>query len=87
MGGAQWAGVPAIYAQAHRLRCPRSASSSTTPVGSSIDRGSEAPRLGRTSVHLFGLDPVKPLARYDRMGLFWVLKGESVLKLSLFGRT
>jgi len=31
---------------------------------------------------LFGLDPVAPMARYDRMGLIWMLKGERVVALA-----
>jgi hypothetical protein len=44
--------------------------------------GCEAERLGWTSADLFGLDPVKPMARYDNMGVLWMLKGEAVLDLT-----
>ena len=44
--------------------------------------GSEAERLGWTSADLFGLDPVKPMARYDNMGMVWMLKGEAVIELT-----
>jgi hypothetical protein len=44
--------------------------------------GSEAERLGWTSADLFGLDPVKPMARYDNMGVLWMLKGDAVLELT-----
>lgn len=30
---------------------------------------------------LFGLDPIAPMARYDRMGLVWLLKGQKVTEL------
>jgi hypothetical protein len=44
--------------------------------------GSEAERLGWTSADLFGLDPVKPMQRYDRQGVVWMLKGEAVIELT-----
>ena len=44
--------------------------------------GSEAERLGWISANLFGLDPSKPMARYDNMGLLWMLKGEHVVALT-----
>jgi hypothetical protein len=45
--------------------------------------GSQALALGWTVDDLFGLDPVAPLARYDRMGLCWLLKGrERVIALT-----
>lgn len=40
--------------------------------------GDEARRLGWQSSDLFGLDPVAPMARYDRMGLLWLLHGQTV---------
>jgi hypothetical protein len=43
--------------------------------------GHEAERLGWTAEALFGLHPAAPLARYDRMGLIWILKGEHVVAL------
>ena len=30
---------------------------------------------------MFGLDPVAPMARYDRMGLIWMLRGETVIDI------
>jgi hypothetical protein len=44
--------------------------------------GRDAERLGWTSADLFGLDPVKPMARYDSMGLLWMLKRERVIALT-----
>ncbi len=47
-----------------------------------LDRwGDEALRLGWQSSDLFGLDPVAPMARYDRMGLLWLLHGQTVSAL------
>jgi hypothetical protein len=47
-----------------------------------LDRwGAEAERLGWAPEELFGLDPRAPMARYDRMGLIWMLHGESVVAL------
>jgi hypothetical protein len=45
--------------------------------------GEAAARLGWAPEELFGLDPVAPMARYDRMGLLWLLKGERVIGLTL----
>lgn len=48
-----------------------------------LDRwGSEAVSLGWKVGDLFGLDPAVPLARYDRMGLVWLLKAARVVSLS-----
>jgi hypothetical protein len=44
--------------------------------------GEQAAALGWTADDLFGLDSVAPLARYDRMGLLWMLKGERVVALT-----
>jgi hypothetical protein len=45
--------------------------------------GERACELGWTGEELLGLDPVAPLARYDRMGLIWFLKGrEHVTELT-----
>jgi hypothetical protein len=45
--------------------------------------GERACELGWTGEELFGLDPVAPLARYDRMGLIWFLQGrEHVTELT-----
>jgi hypothetical protein len=37
---------------------------------------------GRTAEEFFGLHPKAPMARYDRMGLIWMLKGERVVALT-----
>ena len=51
--------------------------------GAFLDRRSgEALALGWKSSDLFGLDPVAPMARYDRMGLLWLLKGRAVSALN-----
>jgi hypothetical protein len=47
--------------------------------------GRDAERLGWTAEDLFGLHPVAPMARYDRMGLIWLLKGERVVALTTTG--
>lgn len=48
-----------------------------------LDRWSgEARAHGWNSSELFGLDPVAPTARYDRMGLLWLLKGRTVSALN-----
>jgi len=44
--------------------------------------GHQALALGWTDADLFGLDPVAPLARYDRLGLLWMLRGEAVTALT-----
>jgi hypothetical protein len=44
--------------------------------------GKQAEALGWRADELFGLDPVAPMARYDRMGLIWMLKGERVVGLT-----
>jgi len=44
--------------------------------------GKEAARLGWTADDLFGLDPVGPMVRYDRMGLLWMLQGNDVVELT-----
>jgi hypothetical protein len=35
---------------------------------------------------LFGLHELAPMARYDQMGLIWLLKGEHVVALTATGR-
>ena len=42
----------------------------------------QAEALGWTPNDLFGLDPVAPLARYDAMGLVWMLHGARVIALT-----
>jgi len=44
--------------------------------------GREAERLGWRAEELFGLHPDAPTARYDRMGLLWILKGQRVVALT-----
>jgi hypothetical protein len=41
--------------------------------------GLEAEWLGWTVEELFGLHADAPMARYDRMGLLWMLKGERIV--------
>jgi hypothetical protein len=54
-----------------------------TPIGVFLDQwGYVAERLGWTAEELFGLHPDAPMARYDRMGLIWLLKGERVIALT-----
>ena len=84
-------GVPLLYArafadiQAHpppdvpRERWHRF----VVDAGRFLDQwGSDAERLGWNVADLFGLDPVKPMARYDNMGMVWMLKGETVIELT-----
>jgi hypothetical protein len=48
-----------------------------------LDRwGHEAERLGWLPDELFGLHPTAPMARYDHMGLLWMLRGECVTNLT-----
>jgi hypothetical protein len=55
-------------------------------AGLFLDRwGREAEQLGCTAEDLFGLHPDAPMARYDRMGLIWMLKGERVVALTAIG--
>jgi hypothetical protein len=42
----------------------------------------QAQALGWRAGELFGLHPCAPLARYDRMGLLWLLQGKRVVDLS-----
>jgi hypothetical protein len=44
--------------------------------------GAQAQALGWRAEDLFSLDPVAPLARYDRMGLVWLLRGREVVALT-----
>ena len=44
--------------------------------------GKQAEALGLRSEELFGLDPDAPMARYDRMGLIWMLHGETVVEIT-----
>jgi hypothetical protein len=44
--------------------------------------GSQAANLGWTAKDLFGLHPIALLARYDAMGLVWLLHGRPVVALT-----
>jgi len=44
--------------------------------------GSQAANLGWTGDDLFGLYSTAPLARYDAMGLMWLLRGRTVVALT-----
>jgi hypothetical protein len=44
--------------------------------------GATAEAFGWPPEDLFGLDPVAPLRRYDRMGLIWLLRGRPVVALT-----
>jgi hypothetical protein len=44
--------------------------------------GKDSATLGWTSEELFGLHPIAPLARYDAMGLVWLLRGRAVVALT-----
>jgi hypothetical protein len=44
--------------------------------------GKQAEALGWRGDELFGLDPIAPMGRYDRMGLIWLLKGERVVSIT-----
>jgi hypothetical protein len=44
--------------------------------------GEIAARLRYSPNELFGIDPVAPVARYDKMGMLWLLKGERVVALT-----
>jgi hypothetical protein len=52
-------------------------------AGLFLDRwGQEAERLGWRPDELFGLHPTAPMARYDCMGVLWMLRGEQVTELT-----
>jgi hypothetical protein len=52
-------------------------------AGLFLDRwGRQAEAFGWRADELFGLHPDAPMARYDRMGLIWMLRGETVLDIS-----
>jgi hypothetical protein len=44
--------------------------------------GEQATALGWTAADLFDLHPTVPLARYDCMGLVWLLRGRRVVALT-----
>ena len=55
-------------------------------AGKFLDQSArEAERLGWRAGELFGLHPDAPMARYDRMGLLWILKDEQVVSLTATG--
>jgi hypothetical protein len=81
-------GVPAVYASAFaRLQAQPPAEvprdrwhQFINDAGLFLDYwGRQAEALGWQSEELFGLDSDAPMIRYDRMGLIWMLKGESVI--------
>ena len=47
--------------------------------------GCEAEQLDWRVEDLFGLHPLAPMARYDGMGLLWMLQGECVVALTATG--
>ena len=49
------------------------------------DWGDQAAELGWSADDLFGLHPTAPLARYDVMGLIWLLHGQAVGELTEHG--
>jgi hypothetical protein len=49
--------------------------------------GEQAEALGWTAEDLFGLHPTAPLARYDSMGLVWLLRGRKVVALTATAAT
>jgi hypothetical protein len=84
-------GVPEIYASAFAQL--QSHAPPEVPVerrhqfiydaGIFLDQwGHDAERLGWAAEALFGLHPLAPMARSDRMGLVWMLKGERVVTLT-----
>ena len=84
-------GVPIIYAsefarlQAHPpAEVPRDRwHQFINDAGLFLDHwGRQAEALGWRPDELFGLDPVAPMARYDRMGLIWMLHGETVIDIT-----
>jgi hypothetical protein len=84
-------GVPAVYASAFaRLQAEPPAEvprdrwhQFINDAGLFLDHwGRQAEAIGWRSEELFGLDPGAPMARYDRMGLIWMLKGERVIELT-----
>jgi hypothetical protein len=47
-----------------------------------LDWGRQADALGWSATEVLGLDPIAPLARYDNMGLVWLLHGCPVVALT-----
>ena len=84
-------GVPSVYASSFaRLQAEPPAEvprdrwhQFINDAGIFLDQwGKEAERLGWRSDELFGLDPDAPMARYDRMGLIWMVHGETVIDIT-----
>ncbi len=84
-------GVPAPYAtefarlQAHApAEVPRERwDQFINDAGLFVDHwGRQTEALGWRPEELFGLDPGAPMVRYDRMGLIWMLRGETVIHIS-----
>jgi hypothetical protein len=84
-------GVPTVYAFAFALlqaqppaEVPRDRwHQFINDAGLFLDHwGRDAERLDWGPEELLGLDPVAPMARYDRMGLLWMLRGETVIQIS-----
>lgn len=46
------------------------------------DFGPQTEALGWRADELFGLDDAAPLARYDRMGLVWMIDGNPVVAIT-----
>ena len=46
------------------------------------DWGERAVDLGWENEDLFGLHPIAPLARYDAMGIIWLLRGRRVVAIT-----
>jgi hypothetical protein len=57
--------------------------------GRFLDLGwsNRAEALGWRPLHLFGCDRERPLARYDHMGLLWILQGRRLVALRADGAT
>jgi hypothetical protein len=47
--------------------------------------GRQAEAFGWSAADLFRIDPIAPLARYDAMGLIWMLQGRPVVALTTEG--
>lgn len=84
-------GIPGIYASEFaRLQAQPPAEVSRerwdqfiNDAGLFFDQwGKQAEALDWRADELFGLDPVAPTARYDRMGLIWMLRGERVVAIT-----
>jgi hypothetical protein len=83
--------VPEAYAapfSAIQQRCPRGVPESRwwtfiRDGGAFLDWwGGRARALGWKPEDLFGFEPAAPMARYDRLGLLWVLNGRTVTALT-----